>query len=361
MPSNKEALACRSFALLIVIVAVVATLSMARFDVFFYTTASAVLLLAFVVTYLNNSLAPSSFRVKLIGITLCNVLLLMLLMENSVAETRLNGYNWELLVELEHVKTLLELGHISNAPSRILYIVSRLPEETNSYTPVLLRDNLTVEKILELEKYTKEQAIRYRASELQKVDSTLSAEQARLKATEEVALQPLPKLDSSYFRNEYSAPAYQFQTFNFVQGGLFYQVGYSYQDLRLVLHASIVTQVGLLLMATLIVLLIFPYLFYSSFTRPLQLLLQGVKKVDQGDFEVEVPIRALDEIGQLARSFNNMVVSIRRADRLKDEFLANTSHELRTPVNGIVGLTESMLDGATGPLSPVQSSNLEMV
>ena len=50
-----------------------------------------------------------------------------------------------------------------------------------------------------------------------------------------------------------------------------------------------------------------------------------------------------------------------RVDALKDEFLANTSHELRTPLSGIIGISQSMLDGAGGPLSEDQRHNLSMV
>lgn len=59
-----------------------------------------------------------------------------------------------------------------------------------------------------------------------------------------------------------------------------------------------------------------------------------------------------------AEAINQRLV---RVDQLKDEFLANTSHELRTPIHGLVGLAESLLAGAAGPVSAPMAENLRLM
>src|SRR5690606_5610814 len=68
-----------------------------------------------------------------------------------------------------------------------------------------------------------------------------------------------------------------------------------------------------------VILGLFPLFFKGSLVNPLNELLDGVKEVNAGDLSIKVRVHVQDEIGFLAGSFNNMVMSIREArDKLQD-------------------------------------------
>jgi len=126
------------------------------------------------------------------------------------------------------------------------------------------------------------------------------------------------------------------------------------------------------------ILISIPVVFFltASISKPVEMLTRSVRRITQeNDLSLQAPVVSDDEIGQLAQDFNQMSGNLRKsfeqieeqneklrqADKLKDEFLANTSHELRTPLNGIIGIADSMLDRAVGPLTEEQRYNLSLV
>ncbi len=58
---------------------------------------------------------------------------------------------------------------------------------------------------------------------------------------------------------------------------------------------------------------------------------------------------------------NTLINKLKQIDKMKDEFLTITTHELKTPLNGIVGIAESLINGASGELSEETKANLNML
>ncbi len=71
--------------------------------------------------------------------------------------------------------------------------------------------------------------------------------------------------------------------------------------------------------------------------------------------------RAFRQTARLSRELAIKNSQLQRLDLLKDEFLAKTSHELKTPLGGIIGLTESLMYGEAGNLSSETRYNLAMI
>jgi signal transduction histidine kinase len=75
-------------------------------------------------------------------------------------------------------------------------------------------------------------------------------------------------------------------------------------------------------------------------TRRLRRLQRAAEQVAEGDFTHSIPIDSADELGQLAITFNEMQRRLERLDSARKEFIANASHELRTPIFSLGGFVE---------------------
>jgi signal transduction histidine kinase len=82
--------------------------------------------------------------------------------------------------------------------------------------------------------------------------------------------------------------------------------------------------------------------FYAArlHARRLQRLRRAAELVAEGDFSSPIPVDSSDEIGQLAMTFNEMQHRLSRLDSARKEFIANASHELRTPIFSLGGFVE---------------------
>lgn len=79
---------------------------------------------------------------------------------------------------------------------------------------------------------------------------------------------------------------------------------------------------------------------------PVREMRKAAKSFEQGQFDVRIPIKGRsDEIGELASAFNKMAGSLASHDETQRMFLANVSHDLRTPMTSIIGFVEQILNG----------------
>ena len=80
-------------------------------------------------------------------------------------------------------------------------------------------------------------------------------------------------------------------------------------------------------------------------TRPLRAMSQAAERFARGDFDQLVPIETRDEVGKLAESLNSMAEDLKHLEQTRREFVANVSHELRSPLTSMQGFVTGVVDG----------------
>lgn len=91
------------------------------------------------------------------------------------------------------------------------------------------------------------------------------------------------------------------------------------------------------------------YFVTSNLVRPLRSMVSATESFAKGDFTVRVPVTDMDEIGKLSMAFNNMANALAQQDSIHRSFVANVSHELKTPMTTIGGFVDGIMDGTIPP------------
>jgi len=91
--------------------------------------------------------------------------------------------------------------------------------------------------------------------------------------------------------------------------------------------------------------LIAVYFMTERLVSPLRAMSRAAKEFAAGHFDVRVEVSGNDEVAELAEAFNNMAEALKNSDETRRLFLANVSHDLRTPMTTIKGFIDNILEG----------------
>lgn len=88
------------------------------------------------------------------------------------------------------------------------------------------------------------------------------------------------------------------------------------------------------------------FLTNASFVKPLVKMRDTAEQMAKGNYYQKLDINSTDELGHLAASFNTLSSEVQRKITVITEFVANVSHEIKTPITAIAGAVETLLGGA---------------
>ena len=115
-------------------------------------------------------------------------------------------------------------------------------------------------------------------------------------------------------------------------------------DLNSVLNMSYIS-LGIMFVLSLVVLLLFTTVVYI----PLRKITKATEEYANGNLTWQIPVKKDDEIGYLAASLNYMASELSKGEDNQKQFIANVSHDFRSPLTSIKGYIEAMVDGTIPP------------
>ncbi len=91
------------------------------------------------------------------------------------------------------------------------------------------------------------------------------------------------------------------------------------------------------------------YFLTERIIDPLKNMSRAAKAYATGNFDIRIPVQGSDEVAELAMAFNQMAAGLQNLEDMRYSFLANVSHDLKTPMTTIAGFIDGILSGAIPP------------
>lgn len=290
-PAGRVALSARSFALLSLATTGIAltytlfqtgVITRGTYALVFNTGSLLVCLLIFVV-YVNNSPQPTSYLTKLIGIPLAVIMVAFGITASALMPVVRDSLADSYRKEIDQARMSIQDQDLTGLSPGIAFI---LPANASPATLKFSSRELSDTAILRL------------GSE----PGSKGLLPERRGLFPRFLYLDLHDTDSFYLY------------YTITDRGVSYRVGLPYTDYRLAIHRFCSKIALIALITSILVVLGFPVAYRQGLLKPLRILLEAVQQVSSGNYRMFVPVPSEDEVGQLARGYNQMVSYLRAAE-----------------------------------------------
>jgi HAMP domain-containing protein/HPt (histidine-containing phosphotransfer) domain-containing protein len=258
-----------------------------------------ILLFFFVIFTVNNMSEPTTFQVKLLGITLMSSLVTLGVIGIISTEEKKEFYSTQKLEQIERIQSALEKNNLDEINIPELNYIFEINQ--NQAKIVYIKPN--------------QQAIL--KPYLGKI----------LEKRKEFHSEPQIQYQSMFNMDDYHL---FFVNFDKRINGKLYEFGFDYIDYRTYIAKTALKVLAILLVATTLIVILFPFFFRRNIIQPLNNLLSGVKEVNNGSLDVHISTFSADEIGFLTESFNSMVTSIKNSKEKLENYAINLESMVET-------------------------------
>ncbi|MFC1670253.1 methyl-accepting chemotaxis protein [Spirochaetota bacterium] len=337
----------------------------------------------FIILFLNNSEQQSTVMIKIIGITLSAIIVVISITGTVVMNMNMGNYDKVRVSEIKNIKLYLNISSNQNISfskmvddkhavisENIQYITSRPLSDgyfAKNFSLLYKKgENISLNKLVKSEEYEREnitnQVIRRKRLKNKMVedengsDRKPTLEEMKTMALEILNSRKIPQLKrSGRFWDIKDATSF-YSNYKFTEGNRVYEVGYDYSDFRNNLHYPSVRLLIIVIIMSFTVIFLFPVFFRNILTRPIKVLLDGLREFNEGNLSVEIPVYIQDEVGFLTNNFNKMTQNFR--DIIEN--IMKSAEQLAYSAKEMSSTSQNLAEGAGKQASSIEASSTEM-